>query len=103
MQNSEVRGVRAGGEGGDSVEGGSRLLDSRAFLFHHAHTRDGYRLTKGCKLCSGGVQGVSVEIEEGPSDKAEIHEGGGADETGAAPPSLSGGWDAIWKGYPVQG
>jgi len=103
MQDSEVRGVRPGGSGGNSSEGGGRLLDTRAFLFHHAHTQDGYRMHKGCRLCSKGVSGVSVEVAERPSDQDEVHESGGVDEEGTTAPPLGGGWDAVWKGYQMPG
>ena len=103
MQDSKMRSVRAGGESGNRVEGGSRFLDTRAFLFHHAHTTDGYRRSQSCPVCSKGVSGFSFEIEEGSRDNSEVHEGSGTDETGDATPTPGSRWDALWKGYQVSG
>jgi len=103
MQNAKMRGVRTGGSSGDSAQGGGRLLDSRGFLFHHAHVEDGYRRHKGCRACAKGLQGISFEVEARPPVDVEVHESSGTDEKGDAASSPDSGWDALWKGYKMQG
>lgn len=76
--------MRTSGSGSRGFEGGDRLLDSRGILFHNDHVQDGYRTSKGCRFCSGGLEAISVLVEEEPPP---IDEGNALDEGDRANPA----------------
>jgi hypothetical protein len=85
-------------------ESGDRLLDSRGLIFHNNHVQDGYRTSKGCRFCSGGLEAISVLVqEELPSIDGEnaLDEGDRTDPTGTTAPAPDSVGTAWWDARSV--
>jgi len=75
--------------------GGVRMLDSRTFLLHYAHSKGGARPTEGCGLCTGLLE-EDAGILTVPVRDGGVREGGRADESKATPSSPG---VASWQEY----
>ncbi len=70
-----------------------RVLDSRAYLSHHAHVQNGRRRQAGCGFCEKGLDAV-VKIIEAPVEEPKLDESDRSDPDGAAShTSRDGGLD----------
>ena len=91
--------MRTGSESSRGFESGNRLLDSAGFLFHHAHVKDGYQSSKGCRFCKSGLEGISSEIElrDDVVQGDKVDEGGGTDGVGSTPPAPDSNGRPWWE------
>jgi len=96
--------MRTSSKGSRGFESGDRLLDSRGIIFHNDHVQDGYRTSKGCRFCSGGLEAISVLVEEelsGVDGENALDEGDRTHPEGAAPPPPDSNGTAWWNARAV--
>ena len=87
------------GESPRGPEGGNRRLDSAGFLFHHAHTKEGYRTSKGCRFCAKGLAGITttIEIRDPLVPTDEVDESSGVDQSGPTTPTPNSDRRSWWE------
>ena len=85
------------GSNDQSIQGPSdhRLLDFGAVRVHNRHLQGGRAESRGCNICSSGLEGVMPEIPKAEV-KVEVAESDGGDAEGNAAPPPSDGYDRGW-------
>lgn len=93
--------TQSGGE--VSYDGGIRVLDTRAVLFHNAHVKVGTRFKPGCGLCPGQMEAdagvLTVKVPDGGVDKSSRSDP--SEPATSAPGAAS--WDDILGKPGVRG
>ena len=68
--------------------GGDRVLKFGAVRVHNGHLQTGVSTTRGCSVCSQGLEGVMEAVAESEKEP-EVVKGNGSDSEDDAPLALS--------------
>ena len=71
-------------------QGRGRRLSLAALRFHHSHVSLGRGVTKKCRICKQGLEGILETLEASGPREARVAESDRVDEEGSAAPPPGG-------------